>query len=124
MSKRIGVYLLLLLAFGMLTAQRYRTSMVQYKYPYYRNFGGETNVRARFVGTLKVHSWLRAGGTDTVKVWYFISGDSTLYQIPPMASTLMISMDRITIKSGDDGGIRLIKDAGTNIILSGAGDVK
>lgn len=124
MNRKVGIFLLVLLAFGLFTAQRYRTSMVQYKYPYYRNFGAGTNDRVTFVGELKMHSWLRAGGTDTVKVWYFIGGDSTLYQIPPMASTLMLSMDRITIKAGDGGGIRLIKDTGTNIILSGARDVK
>jgi hypothetical protein len=120
MYRKIGVLLLVLLAMGLFSAQRYRNKPVTYKYPYWWSAGTETNVRKIFPSDIANHSWYRNGGTDTVDVWYFVGGDSTRFRIAPHSlGTLIIDMDHLSLYGGAGGGVRVIKDTATKIILWG-----
>jgi hypothetical protein len=120
MYRQIGIFLLLLLALGLFSAQRYRTKSVTYKYPYSHGFAGSVNSRVTFAGDIGPHEWFRMAGTDTVSIWYFIGGDSTEFLFPPHTLGVnRVKFDVLGIAGGDKGGVRVKKGTTTIVYLWG-----
>lgn len=121
---RGSIKILLLLAFGGGVALPFLIggsgmSLLSTPYYYYMP-AATTDILIKPPQNIYTYSLLRAGGTDTVKVWYFRNAvDSVAFKIPPNSEGERLVNFTIGPPLSKDFGVRVQSSSSTALIISG-----